>query len=77
MSDINKLRWRCRRGSLELDLILLDYLENHYSQAVLSEQALFTHLLTLEDSELIRYVMGEDNPPRESLALLVVKIRNR
>lgn len=64
MSDLKQLRWQCRRGTLELDLILVRYLEQHYSDASLQQQQAFKALLNLEDSELLRYVLGERVPQR-------------
>lgn len=73
--NINKLRWRCRRGTLELDLILLRYLENRYLTAGSTEQQIFLQLLDLEDSDLMRYLMGEQSPADANLAELVALIR--
>ncbi|MBD9355666.1 FAD assembly factor SdhE [Methylomonas albis] len=73
--NINKLRWRCRRGTLELDLMLLRYLENRYLAAEPTEQQEFLLLLELEDTELMRYLMGEQLPEFESLTKLVLAIR--
>nr|WP_305890948.1 succinate dehydrogenase assembly factor 2 [Methylomonas sp. WSC-7] len=69
------MRWRCRRGTLELDLMLLRYLENRYLAAELSEQQTFLRMLELEDTELMRYLMGEQLPNDESLKNLVLAIR--
>ncbi len=52
MSELAKLRWQCRRGMKELDLLLENYLANHYLLADEAEQARFAELLTLEDDEL-------------------------
>ncbi|AMK78277.1 MULTISPECIES: succinate dehydrogenase assembly factor 2 [Methylomonas] len=73
--NINKLRWRCRRGTLELDLMLLRYLENRYLVAEPMEQQAFLLLLELEDNELMRYLMGEQLPQDENLTDLVLAIR--
>lgn len=59
MSDLKKLRWRCRRGTLELDLLLERYLDRRYLSAGVEEKQAFLKLLELEDSELLRYLMGE------------------
>ena len=75
MSEINKLRWRCRRGSLELDLILYKYLDHRYTQASSPEQQAFQRLLDLEDTDLLRYLLGEDTPPDTELASLVQVLR--
>lgn len=75
MSELNKLRWRCRRGTLELDRMLTGYLENRYLAADGLEQQAFLQLLVLEDSELICYLMGEKPAEISALAQLVDVIR--
>lgn len=75
MSELNKLRWRCRRGTLELDRMLIRYLDNRYIDAEHREQLAFLQLLELEDSELIWYLMGEQIPENPELCDLVNKIR--
>ncbi len=75
MRHLNKLRWRCRRGTLELDLMLTGYLENRYFHTGNLAQKAFLQLLELEDSELIRYFMEGGVPDSTELAELVAKIR--
>ncbi|WP_239649705.1 succinate dehydrogenase assembly factor 2 [Methylocucumis oryzae] len=53
MHQQSKLHWQCRRGMLELDLLLKDYLDKHYPCANEQEQAKFLSLLELEDTELL------------------------
>ncbi len=48
-----QLYWQCRRGSLELDLLLKNYLENNYSDATQQKRQHFAELLKLEDDELL------------------------
>ena len=52
MTELNRLRWRARRGMLELDILLLDFLEQHYPALPSSQQIAFGELLELGDSEL-------------------------
>jgi antitoxin CptB len=52
MSEINRLRWRARRGMLELDILLLDFIDNHYATLPASLQAAFNALLALDDKVL-------------------------
>ena len=47
----SQLYWQCRRGSLELDLLLKNYLENDYLQATEPKRQQFAELLKLEDDE--------------------------
>ena len=75
MNDLNKLRWRCRRGTLELDLMLTRYLERCFIEADPTEQTAFLQLLTLEDSELMHYLMGEQLPQDVALQGLIYRIR--
>ena len=77
MESISKLKWRCRRGTKELDYLMEGYLDKHYSLANKNEQALFEELLTLQDSQLILFLLGEQLPSSKGLASLVKKIRNQ
>ncbi len=49
----SKLYWQCRRGSLELDLLLKNYLENEYSIASEQKRQQFVELLKLDDDDLL------------------------
>lgn len=49
----SQLYWQCRRGSLELDLLLKRYLENDYLHATKQKQQQFAELLKLEDEDLL------------------------
>jgi antitoxin CptB len=69
--QIGKLRWRCRRGMKELDLLTLGYLEQFYPQAPADEQQAFAGLLELQDPQLMGYMLGR-NAPAEPAAERVV-----
>lgn len=75
MSDIKKLRWRCRRGTLELDLMLMRYLDTCYQNTGIAQQQAFLDLLDLEDPALMRYLMGDERPDNPVLVDLVDLIR--
>lgn len=47
-----RLRWRCRRGMLELDLVLERFLGENYVKLTAQQQAEFDALLDLPDQEL-------------------------
>lgn len=72
----DRLRWRCRRGLLELDVVLKDFLEQHYDGLTPSEQVAFEKLLAVGDETLWAYVQGSQNPSEKELMQLVAKIRN-
>lgn len=70
-----KLRWRCRRGMRELDVLLLRYLEEHYAQASIDERQAFGAFLELQDPEIFRYLLGPDPELEEPLRNVVESIR--
>lgn len=75
MDNRSRLRWRCRRGALELDILLERYLDKQYAQASAEEQAAFEQLLAFQDPELMGYLMGSRIPGDPAIAKLATKIR--
>ena len=65
----NRLRWRCRRGLLELDIVLQRYLEKYSSDCFLSE------LLDFPDNDLLDIVMGRSERYDERLKDTVARLR--
>ncbi len=72
---LGKLRWRCRRGMKELDLLTLGYLERHYPSAAVEEQQAFAQLLELQDPLLMRYMVGRETPTDTAMATVVGVMR--
>ena len=75
MSDMSRLRWLCRRGMKELDVILGAYLERFYASATDAEQLSFRRLLEMPDPELYRLLLGHDEALDESQQALVLFLR--
>ena len=57
MDELAKLRWQCRRGTKELDLLLSHYLENYYPLANPEGQQRFVELLALDDAALMQEML--------------------
>jgi len=55
MSEMSRLRWLCRRGMKELDVVMQRYLENSYETATAAEQERFRELLQMHPG-LARFV---------------------
>ena len=53
--DLSRIKWRCRRGTKELDYLLLSYFENHYLRASKDEQDSFRKILSEQDPTIIEY----------------------
>lgn len=71
----DRLRWRCRRGLLELDVVLKNFLDQGYASLTPAEQESFDKLLAVPDNILWAYVQGSENPPEKELSQIVSKIR--
>jgi len=62
MADLDRIRWRCRRGLLELDLILKRFLENHFDRLDAGQRDLFNQLLDESDNDLLDWALGRGDP---------------
>lgn len=70
-----KLRWQCRRGMLELDLLLLPFLEKVYLQLSPAEQAQFEQLLAASDQDLYHWLVKCEQPSELSLVNIIERVR--
>ncbi len=52
MKELERARWRCRRGLLELDIILQRFMDQHYAQLGENELWQFEMLLSQSDNDL-------------------------
>ena len=75
MSEQDRLRWRCRRGTRELDLMLMRYLEQEHPTAPPAEQAAFEQLLECPDPQLQEFFLGTRIADTPAMAAVVQKIR--
>jgi antitoxin CptB len=55
---IKKLQWQCRRGMLELDVILIPFLNEHFEELTGDLKEVFTQLLKESDPDLYTWIMG-------------------
>jgi antitoxin CptB len=77
MSDVGRLRWRCRRGMRELDQLLGWYLDQRYSDAGDAVKAAFAELLEQPDPELWHWLQGHGAPDDVRFRGIVDEIRTR
>lgn len=68
--ELGRLRWRCRRGMKELDVLLARYLDEHFCAASPADQEAFRQLLGAEDTVLYAYCLGAEPPPPRFRALI-------
>ncbi len=70
---LRRLRWQCRRGVLELDLLFTRFLANDFGSLPETERAAFSQLLCEPDPLLLSWVQGHQSPPAE-LKKIIEKI---
>jgi len=76
MSELSKLRWRCRRGAKELDVMFERYLDKGYAESSEADKQAFDKLLDIQDPKLLRYMLSQEAPDSQELLDIVSKIQS-
>lgn len=71
-----RVRWRCRRGLLELDLVLQNFIERHYDELDAAGIEALKRLLSRSDPELLDLVLGRDEAESERECELLALMRS-
>ena len=71
----DRLLWSCRRGMLELDLLLKDFIYKGYEALELNDRKAFNDLLDYPDAVLFDLLMGKSITADQGIASVVKKIR--
>jgi antitoxin CptB len=74
--EMNRLRWRCRRGLLENDLVLERFLKAYGPRLEGERLVAFQALLECADDELWRLVSGRSECPDPALGEVVQLLRS-
>lgn len=74
-TELNRLRWQCRRGMRELDLLLLQFLDGGYADLDANAAHVFNRLLACPDALLLEWLLGRQLPSDKEFAALVQHIR--
>ena len=72
-----RLRWRSRRGLLELDIVLERFWKNTGDALQEADAQALERLLQLPDNDLLDLVMGRAEAPDEQLRAMVKKLRSQ
>ena len=75
ITEFPELKWRCRRGMLELDILLNSYLDKNYDTMTQQQGAVFSEVLDYPDKVLLDLLMGEMQSTDRSIDALVKSIR--
>ena len=77
IADINRLRWRCRRGTRELDRLLGWWLTERYAESDSDGRAAFANMLEQPDPDLWNWLTGHEPAVRSAFRRIVDEIRAR
>ena len=76
-TDFHRLWWHRRRGMLELDVLLLPFLEEAYRDLDPEDQERYRKLLSCEDTDMFEWFMQRSKPQDPDLQRIVEIILNR
>ena len=72
--DYKRILWASRRGMLELDLILVPFVEHQLRTLSEADQQGYWRLLECEDTELFAWFLGRERPADAELAGIVDQV---
>ncbi|WP_184195230.1 FAD assembly factor SdhE [Chitinimonas taiwanensis] len=75
-ADKNRLRWRSRRGLLELDIVFEMFLEHDFDGLTDAELDVYQDLLMLPDIDLLELVDGKTDTTDARLAPILARLRH-
>ena len=75
MKSIERIRWRARRGMLELDILLEKFIGGYYTHLDKGDMRVFEELLDMPDNELWDMIAGKQETMNPEHRALLEKIR--
>lgn len=71
-----EVRWGCRRGMLELDILLGDFFDANYDSLSEVDKTDFIKLIAYPDQDLFEVFLGNKPIPEPALNRVIEKIRH-
>jgi antitoxin CptB len=75
MKSLERVRWRSRRGLLELDIVLERFVNACYPELSLAERNVYDELLEMPDNMLWDMIAGRQDAMQGDQQALLDKIR--
>lgn len=73
--NLGALRWRCRRGMLELDLMLQTFVDKEVAELSQYELEVFDRLLDYPDQVLLELLLNQTQSSDKEISQFVKRIR--
>ncbi len=74
MKELERVRWRCRRGLLELDIVLGGFIEQRYPLLDEAQRVAFDVLLDMPDTALWDMIAGRMPAPQQDEQRAVLEL---
>lgn len=74
-AEQRRLAWRCRRGLLELDIVLQRFVNQQFDGLTLDEMHQFDAMLDLPDTEFWNLIQGIEKQTNQSVQQVLNKLK--
>lgn len=74
-AQVLRLRWQCRRGMLELDLLLNRFLDEGYAALDAAGRVDFVRFLGFPDQILLDWLLEQSVPAEPAMAAMAGRVR--
>jgi antitoxin CptB len=71
---LNKLKWRCRRGLLENDILIERFFARHGTGLTVTQAQALSRLMDLEDNDLLDLLLRRREPEGDMKTIEVRKV---
>jgi antitoxin CptB len=75
-NELTKIQWACRRGMLELDVLLGNFFKDQYAALTAEQKNLFVELLEQPDPILFSWLLGQAEPTEKHFVQMTNMIRD-
>ena len=76
MFNDSQLRWRCRRGVRELDVLLEKFLQNEYPSLDDPAKYAFQRMLEVQDPTLMDWLFGKSSSEDQEIQSIINRLQH-
>ncbi|HEY0563729.1 MAG TPA: succinate dehydrogenase assembly factor 2 [Methylophilus sp.] len=74
-AEQRRLAWRCRRGMLELDIVLQRFVSEQFGSLTLAEMEVFDEMLELPDNDFWALIQSHETQSNQHLQTIISKLQ--
>ncbi len=75
MKEKARLKWRCRVGAREIEMLLFSYVERRYESLSVDDKQTFNDLITHNCAELNSWIVFGHPPSNDRFVTMIEEIR--